>query len=85
MAKTKDYLQSKEKELAAYKGSYNSTVSVIKRSVESLGKIIDGISATIDDIDRYQSGLADTRQNLVSEKERSEKVLQNFKTLLCID
>ena len=78
----KDILAQKKSKLAAYNTQFDTAVSLITSTIDKLGGIVDGIDATIQEIDDYQNELAATRSNLCDAKEKNQRVIQNFKALL---
>lgn len=80
-----DVLQEKRKELVAYEIEYENAVSIVNNTVCSLEKISENIQMKIKEIDEYQEELSKTRTGLDTARERNEKVIKNFKSLLCVD
>lgn len=80
-----DILSQKQNQLAAYNAQFESAVSLVTSTIDRLGEIDASINATIAEIDEYQKGLTDTRQNLDSARRRNEQVIKNFRNLLETD
>lgn len=83
--KAVDVLQTKNAELNAYIVQFDNAVSIVNNTVNSLEKISDGIKDKIQEIDDYQSELAKTREGLDNARIKNDKVIRNFKALLCVE
>lgn len=83
--KAVDVLQTKKAELNAYIVQFDNAVSIVNNTVNSLEKISDGIKDKIQEIDDYQSELAKTREGLDNARIKNDKVIRNFKALLCVE
>lgn len=80
-----DILSQKQNQLASYNAQFESAVSLVTSTIDRLGEIDASINATIAEIDEYQKGLTVTRQDLDSARNRNEKIIKNFRTLLGSD
>ena len=81
----KDVLQKKREELALYNAAFEDSVSVVTKTVETLSLINEGINEKIKEIDEYQEGLTQTRNDLDDAKAKNERVIKNFNALLSVD
>ena len=84
-AVTVDALDQQKKALASYTNQFNRAVTVITDTIENLGVISGNMAASIQEIEAYQKDLENTKVCLNSAKEKNDRVIQNFKTLLEID
>ena len=83
--KTKDMLTNTSQSFTACEDLFNNAIGVVKSTIDMLGSVNERIDNTIQDIDAYQQGLADNRQQLVASKERNATILANFSKLLEVD
>ena len=82
---TADVLTEKRQKLDQYARKFDSAVELVTRTVDSLSVLSGEINSTIVEIENYQRELAETRDQLSEEKQRNDKVIQNFKALLAVD
>jgi len=78
----KGYLEKKEFRLAHLEEQSARAVSVITNAVAELEQVNDRIDKTMDEISDYQNKLACTMMHLTNQKEKNEKLLDNFNKLL---
>lgn len=82
---TLDILQAKQTQLNNYTAQFDSAVALVNITIGNLGEINRGIEETIKEIEDYQSELEATRTGLSDAKSKNDKVIANFKALLCAD
>lgn len=80
-----DVLAQKKNKLSACVAQFNSAIAMITGTIDDLGRISQEIDDTIQEIDTYQTELATTRTGLVDAKDKNERVIRNFKSLLEIE
>lgn len=79
---TEDVLAQKKKTLAAYTSEFNGAVSLVTNTIDNLSVLSENINRTISEIEDYQNELNATKNGLVDEKQKADRVIQNFKVLL---
>lgn len=79
---TEDVLAQKKKTLAAYTSEFNGAVSLVTNTIDNLSVLSENIDRTISEIEEYQNELNVTKNGLVDEKQKTDRVIQNFKALL---
>lgn len=84
MAKTKDILHQKQKELFNCQNQFNTAVSVVTSTVQKLSRINEQIETKVKEIDEYQSQLEHTKVDLVDTRNKNERIIKNFNALLDI-
>jgi len=82
MAKTKDVLQQKQKELADCQKQFGAAISLVTSTVNSLSQINDDIEVKVREIEEYQSQLNATKVGLKDTKSKNERIIKNFNALL---
>jgi len=82
---TQDILQIKQSQLDTYVAQYDTAVSLVTGTIEQLGIISQGIATTISEIDEYQKQLENTKADLAATKAKNDRVVANFRALLCED
>ncbi len=82
MAKTKDVLQQKQKELADCQKQFGAAISLVTSTVNSLSQINDDIEVKVREIEEYQSQLNTTKAGLKDTKNKNERIIKNFNALL---
>ena len=80
-----DVLTEKRQKLDQYTRKFDSAVELVTRTVDNLAELSTEIAKTISEIETYQSELAATKEQLSGEKQKNDKVIQNFKALLATD
>lgn len=80
-----DILEQKKNSLAIYNAQFDRAVHLINESIDNLGQINQDIAETIREIDDYEKQLAETKSGLADTKARNDKVIANFKSLLCVE
>lgn len=81
----KDVLQIKEAVLASLQQESNHAISMVKMTIENLESVNEDIKKTREEIDTYMSRLTATRDGLSDTFAKNEKIMQNFKSLLCME
>lgn len=82
---TADVLTEKRQKLDQYTQKFSSAVELVTRTVDNLSVLSSEINSTIEEIEAYQRELAATKEQLADEKQKNDKVIQNFKALLATD
>lgn len=85
MKKTKDVLSQKKKELEVLNRKSASAIALVQSTIDGLCDVNEKINETIDDIEEYKASLEETRIGLRDTCARNEKIIQNFKSLLCTE
>ncbi len=80
-----DILAQKKNCLDLYKSQFDRAVHTINDTIDNLGLISESINETMREIEDYEKELAATKSGLVETKERNDKVIANFKSLLCVE
>ena len=80
MAKTKDVLQQKQKELADCQKQFGAAISIV--TVQNLTHINEEIQTKVQEIEEYQSQLNATKTGLKDTQKKNERIIKNFNALL---
>lgn len=80
-----DILAQKKNSLVLYTAQFERAVHLVNETIENLGQINQNISQTIQEIDDYEKELAVTKSGLSEAKAKNDKVIANFKSLLCVE
>lgn len=80
--KNNDILSKKIAELDKYASDYNNAVSIVHNTVHRLETLGNAMDETIAEIEAYQAGLEETKQNVKQERDRTTRIIGNFKSLL---
>lgn len=82
---TLDTLEEKKKALDTYTETFNGAVSVITGMIDTMDAMSANIETTIKEIEDYQSALEETKEGLMSARDRNSRVIKNFKALLEVE
>lgn len=82
MAKTKDVLQQKQKELANCQKQFGAAISIVTQTVHNLSQINEQIQTRVQEIEEYQSQLDNTKAGLKDTQNKNERIIKNFNALL---
>jgi len=82
---TRDVLETKRAELSAYQARFDSAISVVTSTIDSLSRINEGIEQKVNEIAEYQDELEKTMVGLVDAKEKNARVIKNFSALINVD
>lgn len=82
MAKTKDVLQQKQKELADCQKQFGAAISIVTSTVQNLTHINEEIQTKVQEIEEYQSQLNATKTGLKDTQKKNERTIKNFNALL---
>lgn len=82
---TLDTLEEKKKALDTYTETFNGAVSVITGMIDTMDAMSTNIETTIKEIEDYQSALEETKEGLMSARDRNSRVIKNFKVLLEVE
>lgn len=77
-----DILGEKKEQLNTYVLQFNNAVSLVTDTINNLTAINKGIEDTIGEIEAYQAQLQETRQGLLEAKDKNDRVVKNFASLL---
>lgn len=80
-----DILIEKQGQLRRYIDEFDFAVSTVTDTIDRLGEISQSIDMTIREIDDYQKELGETRIGLSEAKSKNDRVIANFRALLCAD
>lgn len=79
-----DVLAQKKSRLDSYVAQFDKAVSLITGTIDNLAVINQNINDTIQEIDDYQRELAETKTGLAEARDKNDKVIANFQTLLSV-
>ena len=82
MKKKMDIIDQKRLELNTYVAQYNSAISLITGTIDSLGSISQNMADKIGEIAAYQRDLDATKAGLAEAKAKNDRVMENFKRLV---
>lgn len=85
MKKKPNILEQKEAELVALNAKSASAVQLVQATIDGLDKTNAQIQTKIEEIDAIQRRFSDTRNGLEATYSKNQKIMQNFKTLLCAE
>lgn len=83
--KVLDILQAKQAQLDSYTAQFDTAVALVNTTIGNLDQLNRGIEETIKEIEDYQNELEATITGLSNAKTKNDKVIANFKALLCAD
>ena len=81
----KDILAQKRNSLNIYNAQFDRAVHLITDTIGDLGQISQSIDQTMQEIDEYEKELAITKSGLSEAKAKNDRVIANFKSLLCVE
>jgi hypothetical protein len=82
---TADVLAQKQQQLDSYISQCNNAVGLIVGTIDRLGVANESIEATIAEIEDYQAKLGATKVGLAETKLKNERIISNFKALVCAE
>ena len=85
MKKKPDILEQKEAELVALNNKSESAIQLVQATIDGLDRTNSQIQTKIEEIDEIQRRFSSTRDGLEATYNKNQKIMQNFKTLLCIE
>ena len=85
MKKKLDILEQKEAELVALNNKSESAIQLVQATIDGLDRTNSQIQTKIEEIDEIQRRFSNTRDGLEATYNKNQKIMQNFKTLLCIE
>lgn len=80
-----DILAQKKTSLDLYNAQFDRAVHLINDTIDNLGQISQSISETMQEIEDYEKELVATKSSLAATKTKNDKVIANFKSLLCVE
>jgi len=81
----KDVLTQKEAKLVALNEQSDAAIRLVQATVTGLETVNGEIEATMAEINEYQKRLAETYEGLDATRNKNQRIMQNFKNLLCIE
>lgn len=81
----KNILEQKEAELVSLNMQSASAVQLVQNTIDGLDRTNSQIKEKIDEIEMIQRQFSDIQSGLESTYNRNNKIMQNFKAMLCID
>ena len=81
----KDVLEKKEAKLVALNERSDAAIRLVQATVTGLEAVNGEIEATMAEINDYQKRLAETYEGLDATRNKNQRIMQNFKNLLCIE
>lgn len=81
----KDVLTQKEAKLVALNEQSDAAIRLVQATVTGLETVNGEIEATMAEINEYQKRLAETYDGLDATRNKNQRIMQNFKNLLCIE
>ena len=81
----KDVLTQKEAKLVALNKQSDAAIRLVQETVTGLETVNGEIEATMAEINEYQKRLAETYEGLGVTRNKNQRIMQNFKNLLCIE
>lgn len=83
--KNSDMLIATQNSYQSCEALFETAIGVVQNTIQTLDSINGQIESKVQEIDAYQRGLSDTREQLVNSKDRNAKILANFQKLLEVD
>ena len=81
----KDVLTQKEAKLVALNEQSDAAIRLVQATVTGLETVNGEIEATMAEINEYQKRLAETYEGLDATRNKNQRIMKNFKNLLCIE
>lgn len=81
----RNILEQKEAELVSLNMQSASAVQLVQNTIDGLDRTNSQIKEKIDEIEMIQRQFSDIQCGLESTYNRNNKIMQNFKAMLCID
>lgn len=81
----RNILEQKEAELVSLNMQSASAVQLVQNTIDGLDRTNSQIKEKIDEIELIQRQFSDIQSGLESTFNRNNKIMQNFKAMLCID
>lgn len=78
-------LEQKEAELVALNVQSASAIQLVQNTIDGLSETNAQIQAKIEEIDAIQKRFSDARGGLEATYSKNERIMQNFKTMLCVE
>ena len=78
-------LEQKEAELVALNVQSASAVQLVQNTIDGLSETNAQIQAKIEEIDAIQKRFSDARGGLEATYNKNQRIMQNFKTMLCVE
>ena len=84
-SKIKDTLEQQEAALELLNQQSMNAIQMFSAAATTLENVNAKIDTTMQEIDAYQKRLAETRVGLNATREKNQRIMQNFKNLLCVE
>lgn len=81
----KDILAQKEAKLATLNARSETAIQLVQTTITGLETVNSEIEATMAEINDHQKRLAETYEGLDATRNKNQRIMQNFKNLLCIE
>lgn len=78
-------LEQKEAELVDLTVQSTSAIQLVQNTIDGLNETNAQIQAKIEEIDAIQKRFTDTRDGLEATYNKNERIMKNFKSLLCAE
>lgn len=78
-------LEQKEAELVDLTVQSTSAIQLVQSTIDGLNETNAQIQAKIEEIDAIQKRFTDTRDGLEATYNKNERIMKNFKSLLCAE
>lgn len=78
-------LEQKEAELVALNVQSASAIQLVQNTIDGLSETNAQIRAKIEEIDVIQKRFSDARGGLEATYGKNERIMQNFKAMLCVE
>lgn len=80
-----DILAQKKNQLDLYNARFDHAVELFNDAIDNLGMTSHDIAETMQEISEYEKELEATKAGLSEARDKTERVIANFKSLLSID
>ena len=81
----KDVLAQKEAKLASLNAQSETAIQLVQSTINGLEAVNSEIEQTMAEINDHQKRLAETYEGLDATRNKNQRIMQNFKSLLCIE
>lgn len=83
--KNRDELKQKEARLAELNERSESAVNLVRATMDGLQSTVEEIDRTIEEVEMLRMRAESAKESLVARKTKNQRIIQNFKALLCED
>lgn len=85
MKLNQNVVEKKQSKLARLTKKSCKALALVNKTIDGLASVNADIEQTVAEIDQYQQMLAETRTGLDAELHKNQQIMQNFKSLLCVE